>query len=1773
MPSQPPFCATPHGPARRRRTWLSRTALATAVVMAVTAVPETAAAPPAAAALSGGAAAAGAVQMGGGTAGQISEQSGAFAAALPLAALPGRGGAGVNLALAYDQTAAAAGTDRFALGAGISLGKVFVDPDSGGTLHTASGGTYALDPRDTAGTGLKRYLLKDLTFRDKPGTLPLRDGLEDVPREYRWVLTYSDGRTNYFSTEGNLVAEEDIFGSQTAYAWDTRDGQHRLEKAVDAWGQAVTFDYSHEDQVTVTSPARSDGQQPRTVLRLDAGRLTSVTYPENQKVQLAWDYTPQDQPGRLLTRVEAPTGAVTRISYSQPHGFPIASSLKVTDQAGKNLAAERTFRLEAQGEHAGHDFTGRGQYTSPDSLFDSADADYRYATELSDGRSTVRSVYNSLHLLKERTALLHHDGELKPVRTQSFAYAGEQQDGQAPPPASALPANYSKPVRASVTVHDPATGRSRTTTETARFDDYGRETERTSVTGAKTVTAYDAPATALPEDGEADTSGEDSSPAGYSLPLRVTVTGSDGARTITENTLTGDRKSIASTTQLVQNTGETRPSARTATAFQANAHGEITRKTVTWAPGARPNGAQGPDEITETYHSSTDTSARTRTVTVNNAAGASSQVTDLVTGQVIRATDPLGRTAETAYDSAGRAITQQVPAGADRKLRITASYTPTSVTLTAPGADGKPHITVEEHDLLGRAVRTTDNVSGGKLTGDPAARTLQSVQFEDEGRTAKVTDQAGRTTVTAFDDLGRPVKTTTPNGVTQLTLYTDAATADTSAVTTLTLPAGKTSPADAVTTATATADHAGRPVDTRTSFADGTQLTGTRTSYDSLGRLASTVSQDLALTPSYGPPGTPDTAALTPQAPGTFPGQHITAARQRDLAGAQAVKTLTPGQDTEASRSGTTLIRDAAGRITEERRPDGKKTTYTYTPGGQVKESISPGGTRTSYQYDPHTGQVLQTTVTSADGTAAHKTAYTYDPHTGQLTGICNPDDRPGTLISYTYDADGHITQTAYPDGTAIRQQYTDTGQLQKTTDAAGLTTFYTYNPDGTTAKAVQHERDDTQSPVKASVAYTYDSLGRVTKTDRGNGVVTETAFTAAHQISQEKTTRNGTPLTTAAYTYDTHGNLTQRTDTRPEAGADGTPGPPASTTTRYTYDAFNRLTSTLILDADGHKLTSVRYTHNVSGDITLTETTPHTGPQAGKTTATTHTVDTSGRLAALTTGSEKHTQAFDTEGRLTTAHDGTAWTYTLHGQPQSVTAPDGTATRYTYWADGTRATATRTTPSDNSTATPEHTTAFYYAPGGTLANDTHTTAGQHGTTTASYLLAGTRHARTLTGPAAQPAAATGAGYLITDRHGNTTALTDSNSGQTTQAWQYTDYGQPAAPSGLPLTPGTSGTAAQAGAARQPFTFAGEYTDPAGTQYLKTRLYDPATGRFTTPDPAPRHNRYQAMGANPVNRIDPQGTTEIPDWGSWLIWGATTAAAIGSFAAALLTTGPFSIGIGLTLIGGVLDVASAALEGAAIATGRNQLEDPLSIASLTLGAAGLALGAGGIFTSAKNSSRLRNTPAQHSDDGPAPLSPDSPSVQDGAPAPLPPAPSAPAPAPAPAPAAPPAAPAPAPVPAAPVMPTVPGVPPAMQKAALAYSEETAHLAHAVLMAVHNKDLLGTALLRQENIIDLGDDAWARPAARVYRTSANHYLPPLLADLRHSPTVKMLRKAYGKIFDKTIRAYHKAEGTARNRNLIINYMNDVQWPAEEYAREIAEQGPGAFDIALHILQTN
>jgi RHS repeat-associated protein len=100
--------------------------------------------------------------------------------------------------------------------------------------------------------------------------------------------------------------------------------------------------------------------------------------------------------------------------------------------------------------------------------------------------------------------------------------------------------------------------------------------------------------------------------------------------------------------------------------------------------------------------------------------------------------------------------------------------------------------------------------------------------------------------------------------------------------------------------------------------------------------------------------------------------------------------------------------------------------------------------------------------------------------------------------------------------------------------------------------------------------------------------------------------------------------------------------------------------------------------------------------------------------------------------------------------------------------------------------------------------------------------------------------------YYHHDQLGSTRALTDS-SGEVAGTFSYGAYGEPIGSTGTQTTP---------------LGYAGQYTNAeSGLQYLRARVYDPATGQFLTGDPLTPMTRlpYGYANNNPLNGIDPSG--------------------------------------------------------------------------------------------------------------------------------------------------------------------------------------------------------------------------------------------------------------------------------------------------------------------------
>ena len=135
----------------------------------------------------------------------------------------------------------------------------------------------------------------------------------------------------------------------------------------------------------------------------------------------------------------------------------------------------------------------------------------------------------------------------------------------------------------------------------------------------------------------------------FGLVTSQTTTGTDGSQSQMLNTLTADGANIATSTTSVGADGNPL-SARQALSYEYDDDGQLTKRTLAWAPGAEPDGDEpggGPDEIVTTFERSVDVAEGTQSVTTTVGAGTSAaQVTtatvDLVSGQRSPTATPWG---------------------------------------------------------------------------------------------------------------------------------------------------------------------------------------------------------------------------------------------------------------------------------------------------------------------------------------------------------------------------------------------------------------------------------------------------------------------------------------------------------------------------------------------------------------------------------------------------------------------------------------------------------------------------------------------------------------------------------------------------------------------------------------------------------------------------------------------------------------------------------------------------------------------------------------------------------------------------------------------------------------------------------------------------------------------------------------------------------------------------------------------------------------------------
>jgi RHS repeat-associated protein len=259
-------------------------------------------------------------------------------------------------------------------------------------------------------------------------------------------------------------------------------------------------------------------------------------------------------------------------------------------------------------------------------------------------------------------------------------------------------------------------------------------------------------------------------------------------------------------------------------------------------------------------------------------------------------------------------------------------------------------------------------------------------------------------------------------------------------------------------------------------------------------------------------------------------------------------------------------------------------------------------------------------------------------------------------------------------------------------------------------------------------------------------------------------------------------------------------------------------------------------------------------------------------------------------------------------------TAADGSASTTTYWADGTRRAFTEILVSGVADADSRARTTTFHWNGNTLVDERHEANGES-VSVVSYLLGASRHARTAGGVG--QAASTR--YLDADRHGNVTELTDER-GEPVTRYEYTDYGVTTETALAEASPSPEASAPPEApgppAERNPFRYAGEYTDRDGSQPLGQRTYDAGTMRFTTEDPASTElTRYAYADLNPIMRTDPSGEAATADVAHWAVTALIVTVTVASTIMDAATAGTALAVFGIVMLG-VADLAITALDAA-----------------------------------------------------------------------------------------------------------------------------------------------------------------------------------------------------------------------------------------------------------------
>jgi RHS repeat-associated protein len=555
---------------------------------------------------------------------------------------------------------------------------------------------------------------------------------------------------------------------------------------------------------------------------------------------------------------------------------------------------------------------------------------------------------------------------------------------------------------------------------------------------------------------------------------------------------------------------------------------------------------------------------------------------------------------------------------------------------------------------------------------------------------------------------------------------------------------------------------------------------------------------------------------------------------------------------------------DTRGRRTSVTDQNGKVTSYAYDDADRlvsVTDAQTPPGI-TQYAYDTENNLV---SITDANN---HTTSFSYDAF-GRVTqtafsstltesylydaagNLTSKTDRNNNSILYVYDALNRLTHKGYPDSTGVDYVYDLAGKIKQVTDPTGTysmaydnmgrligaTTQYSFLPGRTYTNAYTYDaasnRTGFTAPDGSTDTYGYDTLNRLTTlTDSGAG---QFGFSYDGLSRRTQLTRpNGVNTN---YGYDSVSNLQSILHNLGVNTLDGS---------TYTYDAAhnrNSMTNQLNSAVSNFAYDNIYQLTGVTGAAPESYTYDAVGNRLSSASVATYTYNSSNEMTSAVSA----TYTYDNNGNTLTKTDGsgtTTYTWDFENHLTSVQQPSQPLLTFRYDPLGRRV---------------QKGSSVYSYEGMNLVEETD--AG--GNLTARYVF----------GQGVDEPVAAYRGvwkYYQADVLGSITSLTTA-SGTASDRFVYSSFGN---------------LISSTGSFTQPFGYTGrEYDSESGLYFDRARYYDPSVGRFLSEDAAGfavGSNFYPYVWNNPAKFRDPSGMNPLQGVLPWLggAGGTLTAACV-----------------------------------------------------------------------------------------------------------------------------------------------------------------------------------------------------------------------------------------------------------------------------------------------------